>query len=100
MKRLKGSDIVHFAGNGDMALCGVSCISEDLFGTCAALHDTSDAVNCPDCARLYCQIKNAPWPEVETAALQKGMLDAVIPPYDESDETDESEGITVSQTSP
>lgn len=36
-----------------------------------------DPVTCNDCAKLYCQIKNAPWNEVEDAAMDRGIYDAV-----------------------
>ena len=49
-------------------------VMEDMIGvTHAQMPETSAPVTCPDCARLYCAIKNAPWHEVADAAMDHGI---------------------------
>lgn len=67
---------VHFDGANGCTLCGISrdVVTEDLIGvTHAQMPETSAPVTCPDCARLYCAIKNAPWHEVADAAMDHGI---------------------------
>lgn len=67
---------VHFIGANGCTLCGISrdVVTEDLIGvTHTQMPETSAPVTCPDCARLYCAIKNAPWHEVADAAMDHGM---------------------------
>ncbi len=35
------------------------------------MRETRDRVNCPECAKLYCAVKNAPWNEVDTDILTR-----------------------------
>lgn len=82
MKRVSDSfGVVHFKGNGDATLCGTHDSVKDLFGVEIAkrsMRPTHDPVTCPDCARLYCEVKNAPWNEVEANILERATFDAVI----------------------
>lgn len=41
------------------------------------MHEVSEPVTCPECAKLYCRIKNSPWNEVEDAAMDDAIYDAV-----------------------
>lgn len=78
MKRMKStSGVVHFAGCNGRCLCGVACEDEvrDLIGVIhKPMKETPDPVTCKDCAKLYCEIKNAPWHEVTDAAMEHGMF--------------------------
>lgn len=93
MKRIKGNDgFVHFSTGSKMALCGYQ--SRDLLGNCESMKMTGDPVTCPDCARIFCQIKNSPLNEVESNVLEVATYAAVGVdvgpegvPHDETDYT-------------
>ena len=80
MKRIKdGSRVVHFVGCSlPYTLCGkdIGTRQADLFTGegLTAVPETSAPVTCHDCAKLYCQIKNAPWNEVDDKAMEIGMF--------------------------
>lgn len=68
----------HFLGDSGRTLCGKSRVVEDLFhDKCDEWPITTDRVTCEACARLYCQIKNSPWNEVEAEVLSKATYAAV-----------------------
>jgi len=71
---------VHFVGANGCTLCGVEHMTrtEDLFTVQGAnWPETTSPVTCPDCARLYCAVKNAPWPEVNGDVLDRAIYAAV-----------------------
>lgn len=69
---------IHFKGAHHHTLCGLPYSEPNLLGERTWLmHEVSNPVTCNDCAKLYCQIKNAPWNEVEDAAMDDAIYDAV-----------------------
>lgn len=79
MKRIAEpkNEVVHFLGANNCTLCGKNCFTKsgDLFTfNVVRWPDSTCAVTCPDCAKLYCEIKNAPWHEVADAAMEHGMF--------------------------
>jgi len=81
MERVKDNDgAVHFVGVHKKTLCGRVHECNDLLGRTFILwKKTSLPITCPDCAKLYCRIKNTPWNEVDDAAMDRAMFDAVKP---------------------
>lgn len=88
MERVSIEGVVHFNGCHNCTLCGVDyekMLKQLMLFTVAPSRDalksrfTTAPVTCPDCARLYCQVKNAPWNEVQDAAMDRAMFDAVKP---------------------
>jgi len=79
MERVKDNDgKVHFRGVCQKTICGRVTDCKDLLGKpLFAMSNTGKPVTCPDCAKLYCRIKNTPWNEVDDAAMDKAMYDAV-----------------------
>ena len=79
MKRVKSENgIVHFVGAHNKTLCGSVMSCNDLLGKpLFSMAATQKPVTCPNCAELYCRIKNAPWNEVEDDTLDKAIYDAV-----------------------
>ena len=71
---------VHFRGTRNSTLCALPDSEPNLIGErTPIMHEVPDPVTCPDCAKLYCQIKNSPWNEVEDATMDKAIYDAVKP---------------------
>lgn len=69
---------VHFVGANGCTMCGVLTTEPDLTGhPLELMRETCEAVTCPDCARLYCQVKNAPCNEVDGPTLERATYDAV-----------------------
>lgn len=65
---------IHFNGAHYHTLCGLPNSEPNLLGERTWLmHEVSEPVTCPECAKLYCQIKNAPWNEVSDGAMENGM---------------------------
>lgn len=87
MRRVKDpeSGIVHFTcpSTLGMTLCAHEAgkKTDDLFSpTCKPWKETADLVNCPDCAKVYCAVKNEPWNTHQTfedETLDVGMYAAV-----------------------
>jgi len=78
MERVKVKGLTHFVGSGRFTICGMTFGDCDLFGKMMGTGEKStDPVDCPECAKLYCRIKNTPWNEVEDKALDQGIYAAV-----------------------
>lgn len=86
MERVSIGGVVHFNGCNNTTLCGVNYAKMlkqlTLFTVTPNVnakksHFVTAPVNCPCCATLYCKIKNSPWNEVEDAAMDRGIYDAV-----------------------
>lgn len=75
MKRKKNHHgTVHFAGAHDRTLCGELTFDLDFTGhRIDTMTDTGAVVTCPDCARLYCQVKDAPWNELDAGVLSAAV---------------------------
>lgn len=89
MERVKDEkrSVVHFKGLNGRTLCGLERLerNDDLFASAGKnWPDTSESVNCPDCAKLYCRIKNAPWNEVDGDILDAACYTAVKPDTEEN----------------
>lgn len=74
-----GKPVVHFRNPAerDHTLCGQLARHFDLLGLPQPYKETSEPVTCPHCAKVYCAVKNEPWPSVEGAAMDIGMYEAV-----------------------
>jgi len=79
MERVSVMGRVHFVGHDRFCLCGEQYRQKGLFAGSGDMlgKPTHDPVDCPACAKLYCQVKNAPWNEVEDRALDTGIYAAV-----------------------
>lgn len=80
MKRVLVDGFVHFDNRHSkmVTLCGHSKFQTSLIGEeLNECRETAEPVNCPECARLYCEIKNAPWNEVKSDCLIHGTFSAV-----------------------
>lgn len=72
MRRIAAGGTVHFAGSGYHTLCGANAFDASLSGLAVpVMRETRDRVNCLECAKLYCAVKNAPWNEVDTDILTR-----------------------------
>lgn len=87
---------VHFRNPSDdrRTLCGETALDreQDLLGCVFGkpMKETSESVNCPKCAKVYCAVKNEPWPSVDDAAMNEGVYAAVQP--DTKGEENERDG--------
>ena len=81
MKRvIDFNGVIHFAGARNSTLCALPDSEPNLLGDRTKLmHEVSEPVTCPECAKLYCQIKNAPWNEVNDDAMDGAIFAAVEP---------------------
>ena len=94
----KNTGYVHFRNPADdlMTLCGESARDreQDLLGSVLGkqMKETSEAVTCPKCAKVYCAVKNEPWPSVDDAAMDEGIYSAVQPDTKGEDNERDGEG--------
>lgn len=87
---------VHLRNPADdrQALCGETVREREqdllwcVFGK--PMKETSESVNCPKCAKVYCAVKNEPCPSVNDAAMNEGIYAAVQP--DTKGEENERDG--------
>lgn len=91
MTRVRCQDgIVHFRNpvNPVQTLCGfqqTGTVKNNLFlgRECEFFPEASDRVNCPDCARVVCAVRNEPYNTIVSSvtdkALDQGIFDAVKP---------------------
>lgn len=80
MRRVIVDGVVHFDNRHSMTvtLCGHSKVFGSLIGeNVNESKETTEPVDCPECSRLYCEIKNAPWNEVKSDCLTHGIFSAV-----------------------
>jgi len=90
MTRIKDCNgVVHFRHvcNTDLCLCGKNSFEPDpemlIPDEIKVYKETSDPVNCPNCAKVVCAIRNEPYntlvAEVEDKTMMLGVYSAVEP---------------------
>lgn len=90
MKRVQVDGRTHFCGCHLTTLCGLPIVQRDLLGQpIGHAKESNGQVDCPDCATLYCQVKNTPWNEVEDTTLDRGIYAAGGCPQEGGDDGEE-----------
>jgi len=81
MERVSVMGKIHFVGHDLLCLCGQPYKQRGLFAGAGDLlgKPTTDPVTCPWCARLWNQVKNAPWNEIDESIAERAIYNAVKP---------------------